>query len=223
MTNLEIWKYFNLTFNNVTSNLGAGITRAEATEFINRAIDAFVDNMYSSYEKSEYSRKALVELVKQEVVTDTVKDAYHVVPESKLYNLTDKPLDNLMYIVYESITMKGEIGCMSKKTIIVSPVTHDEFNHIYNDPFKFNERRALRLDVCDKGGKRCSEIVCKDNYSDDDKNKIESYLVRYIKAPSHIDLTKSNNDTKVECDINERFHKDIVESAAKLCAAYYKS
>lgn len=221
MTNLEIWKYFNLTFNNVTSNLGAGITKAEATEFINRAIDAFADNMYSSYEKSEYSRKALVELVKQEVRTSAhvINDAHHVTPESKLYNLPD----DLMYIVYESITMIDEIGCMSKKTIIVSPVTHDEFNHIYNDPFKFNERRALRLDVCDKGGKRCSEIVCKDNYSDDNKNKIDSYLVRYIKAPSHIDLTNSDNNDNVECDINERFHKDIVESAAKLCAAYYKS
>lgn len=230
MTNFEIWKYFNLTFNNVTSNVGAGITRKEATEFINRTKDAWVDSMYSSYEKSEYARKALVDLVKHVDIDKTFDSKQHIVPESKFYEL---PSD-LLYIVYESVTIDNNASkCFKGKIQMVVPVTHDDFHHVYNDPFKYSDNKSLRVDsrVLEVSNSststtyaRCSEIVCKANTDKD--NHIGSYHVRYIRKPSDINLdnTSPNYDDNAKYeDIPERFQKEIIESAAKLCAAYYKS
>ena len=126
--------------------------------------------------------------------------------------------------------------------IQVLPVKHDQFDNIYNDPFRFTKYRALRLDVnapvqkVDVNGnpildtnnnpvyetKRCAEIVS-------NNSNVSKYKIRYIRKPGPIILDNLTNDSicgetqETTSELNTIYDKDIIKLAAQLAWQDYKA
>lgn len=223
--NKQLFDDFQLTYNNLASNLAPGLTKYEISVYLTKAYYAFVESLSNSYEINESSRKALIELTKDAHITESTTQTNHIVNNSKFFNLPD----DVLQIVYESINLTGSAdSCMNNKDIIILPTTHDQFINIYEDPFRFNKHRALRLDINDIGsGVRLAEIVIKLKPSD--SNTTGTYNIRYIRKPKPIILEDLNNKTidgesnEMTSELNSFYDKDIVKLAAQLAMQDYKA
>lgn len=221
----QMYEDFQLVYNNLASNQAAGLDIYEISMYLTKAYFAYVTQLYNQYEKSEMARKALVELVKSEWLLP-----YAFVNSSNV-KIHDNAVffklpDDVLYIVYESVKMGNtDSKCMRNKVLAVIPCTHDDFHQVSSNPFRLNERNALRLDVYDKG--RLSEIVAKDRH-------VEKYYLRYVKKPLPIILEDNfgpygHPEDKIEglnketvCELNTMYHADIVRSAAEMAYVDYK-
>lgn len=219
--NKQMYDDFQMVFNNLESNAAPGLTIFEISMYLTKAYFTFVTSLYNEYEKNELSRKALIELV-----TDL-----HINPTSGFNNqkICDNSVffklpDDVLYVVYEAIKYKHntEDKCMSDKTTPVIPVTHDEFHNIYNNPFRFNNKNAIRLDLNISNG-RYAEIVAKDSH-------INYYHLRYVRKPKPIILEDLTGDDRIEglqeeteCELNTMYYKEIVNIAAKMAYSDYKN
>lgn len=217
--NKQMYEDFNLVFNNLASNLAPGLTLFEISMYLTKAYQSLVATLYSSYEKDELSRQALAPLTRSEkLLPSNISDFDKIVPESVLFELSSE----ILYLVHESIDMASNASkCFKNKRIKVTPITHDDFHNIYNNPFKFNNSTALRLGVSDDAGKNISEIICKDSH-------IKNYFIRYIRKPSPIILDNNIGEiegitTESECELNTMYFSDIVKLAAQLAYQDYKS
>lgn len=224
MTCNEMREEFNLFYNNLSSNQAPGLLDYEISVYLTRAEHMFVDSVYAEYEKSEEARKKLSEIVIPKKLYTTSSGIVNICPDSVCFKLPE----DVKYIVFETILMnKNAKKCMRGHSLEVQPVSHDEFYRIYGNPFRFNDRRALRLDISYNGDKY-SEIVCTD------KNNIDYYLLRYIKQPRPIFLSGCSTNDVIDgiafdsnsdwtCELNPIVHRDIVQIAAKLAYADYKN
>ena len=218
--NQQIYNDFQLVYNNLASNAAAGLDIYEISMYLTKAYYAFVESMYSDYEKKESVRKALIELVTTNNIPPTSgMNTKKICKDSTFFKLPD----DVLFIVYEGLQMGDNAGkCIKGKTLPIIPVTHDDFHNVYRNPFKFTETNALRLDV-DFNNERYSEIVSKDNH-------IKNYFIRYVRKPKPIILENlegtDNIDgytNEMECELNTIYYKDIVRVAAQLAYSDYKS
>lgn len=224
MTCNEMREEFNLFYNNLSSNQAPGLLDYEISVYLTRAEHMFVDSVYAEYEKSEEARKKLSEIVMSKKLYTTSSGIVNICPDSVCFKLPE----DAKYIVFETILMNNNAKkCMRGHSLEVQPVSHDEFYRIYGNPFRFNDRRALRLDISYNSDKY-SEIVCTD------KNNIDYYLIRYIKQPRPIFLSGCSTNDVIDgiafdsdsdwtCELNPIVHRDIVQIAAKLAYADYKN
>ena len=220
MTPQEMCKEFNLYFNNLMSNQAPGLLPYEISVYMTKAQYIIEDELYKSYENSESIRKNLSSLVVSTSIAPSSVTYEKIDDNSKFFAL---PSD-LRYIVYESVLMNGYADkCVKNQKIHVQPVLHDEYDSIHENPYRFNIRRALRLDVS-IGGNKYSEIVAKDN-------NIASYMIRYIKTPRPIFMDGCASTDSIEGvlytgpdagEMNPSLHRNIVEAAAKLAYQDYK-
>lgn len=219
MTTVEIRSEFNLYYDNLASNLAPGLDGYEISVYLTRAYEQYVDALYADYEQNEKVRKILAPLVKSEKLQPV--SVSHIEPsshESHFFKLSN----NVKYIVYEHIHYNGNADrCVRNNNISVTPVTHDDFTRVYKDPFKYNKKRALRLDISDNSGSVYAEIIAKDS-------RIDHYFIRYIMTPKPIivdDINPSSIngfDKRMECPLNDKSIREIIELAAKLAYADYK-
>lgn len=223
MTINEFYDEFNLAYNNLASNQAAGLDKYEISVYLTKAQNTLVDALYAEFEKSEEARRKLAPIV----VTAKLNPK-SVAPDKILYTeytSTYEPLSNIRYIINEQVKISNESKtCVRNKFIKVCPCLHDELDTTMENPFKFNIRRALRLDVSD-GTDSYIEILTKD------KN-IEYYQIRYIKNPEPIILDDLNNyygSPNIDGQTNpstgslsDNIHRQIVEIAAKLAYQDYK-
>ena len=117
-----------------------------------------------------------------------------------------------------------------KNALKVQPILHDEIDTIIDNPFKFNIRRALRLDTASNNVPYV-EILTKD------KEHIEYYQIRYVKTPSPIFIYNNTQYSDTidgqeapitlvdyePASLPSTTHRQIVEIAAKLAYADYKN
>lgn len=219
-----MYNEFQLVYNNLASNLAPGLDIFEISMYLTKAYHSYVVSAYHQYEMSEGARKSLIELVKPlQLPPHTIgnPNAVRISKDSTFFRLPD----DVLYIVYEAIEMQNnrEVpACLRGKTIQVSPITHDEFHSVYNNPFRYNKRHALRLDI-DASPDRLAEIVYTDSH-------IKYYQIRYIKKPGPIildDLTGTDKidgvQTETLCELNPIYDKDIVKLAAQLAYQDYKA
>lgn len=232
--NQQMYDDFQLVFNNLASNLAAGLTPFEISMYLTKAYFELVDTYYRNYEQSEEARKALVDLVKTVKLNNSAlisvpNNIDKIVPTSLLYKLPTRTqgnttVDEVLYIVYEALTYNQLADkCLRGKTAEVIPVSHDDFHQVYENPFKFNNKKALRLDLTVPSVGRVSEIVSKDN-------NIEYYTLRYVSKPKPIILEQLyGNDsieglqTETECEITTSLHSKIVRLAAQMAMQDYKA
>ena len=107
-------------------------------------------------------------------------------------------------------------GCYNGATVAVTPIPHDEVANMYKNPFRCNERRALRLDVTRNSESKpfIHEIIYKPKY------KIAKYVLRYLGRPE--DIVIADDGTEVACKMDEELHGTICEVAAKMAYSEYK-
>lgn len=220
MTPQEMYKEFNLYFNNLMSNQAPGLLPYEISVYMTKSQYLIEDELYKQYENSESIRKNLSNLVVSASITPASVTYEKIDANSKFFAL---PSD-LRYIVYESVLMNNYADkCIKNQKIHIQPVLHDEYDSVHNNPYRFNIRRALRLDVFISGNKY-SEIVAKDN-------NIASYMIRYIKTPRPIFMEGCAATDSIEGvlytgpdagEMNPTLHRAIVETAAKLAYQDYK-
>lgn len=186
----------------------------EKSVFLTKAQEDIVISMYNgknpfgdSFERTEEIRRYLSDLIR--TYTTDKKVEYTGLSESSVF--FELP-DDLWFITYESVTLKGSDKCIDGKIISVIPITQDEYHRIRKNPFRgANDRRALRLDLSGK----VVEIIS--------KYDVGSYLVRYLSRPAPIILANlpdnlSINGVKIktECELNPVIHRAILEKAVKL-------
>lgn len=196
----------------------------EKSFFLTKAQDEVVKQLYTGknryregFEKTEELRRYLNDLVvtKKQPLTESNIDAE--------LGLTDKSyivplLDNVMFIIYEAVKLNDtSLGCYSGTVINVQPTTHDEYNKIKDNPFRGATRyRALRLDIVNDNGNKCTEIISKYGCSE--------YIIRYLKKLKPIivvnklpnDLTIEGLSTKTECELGSSLHEYVLERAVEL-------
>lgn len=227
--NQEMFEGFQLEYNNLASNLAPGLTKYEISVYLTKAYHTLVESLAQSYERNETARKALIELVDTKELTPRITtDDNKIVSEALFFALPD----NVLQVVFEALKMSANAGkCLANKQIQVLPVKHDQFDNIYNDPFRFTKYRALRLDVnapvlnttsSNYETKRCAEIISKNN-------NVSHYKIRYIRKPGPIILDTLTNDSicgetqETISELNTMYDKDIIKLAAQLAWQDYKA
>lgn len=192
----------------------------EKSVFLTQSEEEFVVAAYNGknqygfmFESDEESRRYLSSLVKtRELSPMESSSAYTALTsDSQMFEIPD--IANLMFITYESVKLKSDTDeCINGKVIEVVPVKQDEFNRVYDNPFRGpNDRRALRLDTTDNH----IEIVC--------KHEIDKYLIRYVERPKPIILTNLDGGLAIRGETNEMtclldptVHRMILQRAVTL-------
>lgn len=225
MTTEEFSNEFDILLNSESSISEFGTTipqnnvkldEYEKSVYLSKAQIEIVTELYNgknqfgdSFEKTEEVRRYLSDLVK--TYTTTTKLVGNTGLSSK--SVFMKLPEDLLFITYESAVLTDEtLGCLNNRSVIVIPVSQDEYNRIQSNPFKgCNKNRVLRLDIDNK----TVELVSSYN--------ISSYLARYICRPSPIILTELQDNLSIdgetartECKLNSNIHRTILERAVKL-------
>ena len=220
--NLEqFYREFNLSYNNLASNQAAGLTPFEISIYLTRSQEALVDSLYEKFENSEEARRKLSILLTTAKLTKitTYTSSDFIYPD---YTVAFELPNDLRYIVNEKLKMADKADrCIRGKLIDITPVSHDEIDRLIKNPFRFNNRRAFRLDTS-KSDNRYIEIITKDTH-------VAYYQIRYIKNPTPIileDLVGTDEidgyTTQQDCLLPDSLHKQIVEIAAKMAYQDYK-
>lgn len=167
-------------------------------------------NIFSdSFESSEKVRKFLNALVKTTELTSYITDE-GISNKSYIFTLPEED-DLIWFTVYEEAVLADEN--LGSFTALVKPVTHDEYYHTQENPFKkANKKRVLRLDIANNKVELISEYT------------INTYKIRYISKPSPIilidltdyNLTINGKSEKTECVLNPAIHTAILERAVQL-------
>jgi hypothetical protein len=187
----------------------------EKSVLLTKAQEEIVISLYNgkndygeSFEGSEEFRRYLDELVKtNEINIEDKIEGKGLSDKSVFFKLPD----DLLFITYESVTLSSDSSCLDGKSIVVIPVTQDDYYRVNKNPFKCaNERKALRLD----SGEGIVEIISAYN--------IKKYIVRYVSIPSPIILTDlgtlsiNKENKKTPCKLNPILHRIILNRAVQL-------
>lgn len=219
----ELCEEFNLVYNNLGSNKAPGLDKYEISVYMTKSQDIIEDGLYREFEHSEEARKKLSNMLHTEILYPAQDvDNYKLFSDDTMFELPE----DLKYIVNEKIKMSSTADyCVKNKFISVQPCLHDEVDRIKKNPYRFNTGRALRLDTSVNGVKY-SEIVSM-------LSGVEYYQVRYIKKCKPIilvDLSTIGDNLSIcgetnvsQASLDESLHRQIVETAAKMAYADYKS
>lgn len=225
MTTKEFSTEFDILYNNISSNQAPGIDEYEKSVFLTRAQESLILNYYNgnqlgdSFEKTEEVRRYLSELVKTAEITTQETDVTKIGSDNDACFKLPK---DVWFIVYEAITVSSDNNCMNSKTILVKPVTHDDFSRTVKNPFNGpNDRQALRLDL----ENNMVEIVS--------KYPVTKYTIRYVSKPSPIILTNLSNldpdlsineeTNETQCALHSALHFSILRTAVVLALSSFQS
>lgn len=211
----EFYNEFNLVYNNLASNQAPGLDKYEISIYLTKAEELYVDTLYAEFEKSEDARRKLTPIVVTAKLNPiTIASDKIIYPD---YTTTYEPLDNVRYIINEQVVLGNTSDrCTRNLRLKVQPILHDEIDSVINNPYKFNNRRALRLDT-----DNYIEILTK-------AKPVSYYQIRYVKNPDPIILNDFDeeingiNHTTLEGSLPKETHRKIVEIAAKMAYNDYK-
>ena len=228
----DFYNEFNLVYNNLASNQAAGLTPYEISVYLTKGQNLLVDETYKNFETSEEARRKLSILVitLQLGKISNLNSTDFIFPE---YTVAFYQPKNLRYIINEKLKMGTNAArCIRNRFINITPVSHDEIDRLIENPYKFNYNRAFRLDTSNSKVNPIDttnninsyiEIITKDT-------SVAFYQIRYIKNPTPIileDLVGTDEidgyTTAMNTVLPEAVHRQIVEIAAKLAYADYKS
>lgn len=205
-------------YNKQFANTEIVLNEYEKSYFLTKAQEEIVKSIYSglpisgSFENTESSRRQLDALTKQVIYRGTTKMDTGL--HDKFNHYSFELPEDCWYIIFEqATTIPSDNKCENEKLLYVSPVTHDDYQRIIQNPFKGpNTRRALRLDF----GKLQVEVVT--------SYELKQYLVRYLAKPTPIVLCDLTADgisidgvtIPTECKLPELLHQDILSRAVQL-------
>lgn len=163
-------------------------TPVEKDDFLNQAIEEYVNKKHKAFETDEKVREDLLSLVVSPYVaatTDTID----------LDSITD-----FLFV----LRLEADItdNCGTKTKIPVAPRQHDDFSESERDPFnKSSNQYPVYLQFVETGV-RVIKV-----YSD---NTPDELRMTYLRKPAVVNIT-----TPTDCDLPEHTHKDIVNLAVR--------
>lgn len=223
MTTQEFSNEFDVLYNNITSNQAPGLDEYEKSVFLTSAQEEIVISLYNgknplgeSLEKTEELRRYLSSLIKTYKATSETENINKISDNSYTYSLPD----DLWYITYEAAILEDdELGCMNPTTVLVVPITQDNFYKINRNPFKCaSKNRVLRLD----NHSNKIELISKYN--------ISTYIVRYLSKLKPIILEDLQDGLSIngisevtECELIDSLHRTILKRAVELAKQSWSS
>lgn len=209
-------------FGDAASRQDVVLDEYEKSVFLTEAQEQLVLSYYAgknsleSFEETEEVRRYLNNLVVTKEYTSgsgltlNSSGTNTTAPTRAKSYLVEEPAD-LWFIVYESARYATTDTCIDAKTAEITPVTHDTFSRVFDNPFKGpNLRRVLRLD---RDGK--IELIS--------KHDLGRYLLRYVKKLEPIILIDLPEGLKIDekytaqgCALHKALHRPILELAVRL-------
>lgn len=220
---IELWHYnFKLRYNKIDSQHKKDFNPAEIDEILNDAIKIWCENQYSgnnitkqgaevTQQKIDNLSSLLIQFPVQPLVTtNLITEGVYEFPLSDTKGLT--------YPYFHLMNVFGRItGCTEKvKTKIAQ---HDDLNFILSDPFSKPSNGHFKRLVATFGKSSISNIESS-LFIYTDGFPIDGIYPEYYKKPNVVSIGgyKDINNvlkTKVECDLPESFHTQIIDIAVQ--------
>jgi hypothetical protein len=178
--------------------------------FLNRAQDEIITDRYSKkdntpfrfFESDEKTRTELGSLIKNSNITSFVTSnelhtnaVFANLPGDFLYSIQE-----MCVVSYEDCNADTVTG-----TAKVMPIRHDEYMMNIDNPFgKPYKNLVWRMDYGATGTKK-HELIHGDDQT------IDTYVLRYLRKPSAINIL-----TGVDCELHESLHEEIVDRAVNI-------
>ena len=210
MTVKVMQEEFKLGVDKILSLNAPGFTAEEIDTLLNNAQEEFIEQRAyrtnpkgTGLEEDQKRRDDLRALIKNYSTTAFSNTANNK-PNGKFIAL---PVD-YRHSIQEEVTI-NYIDCNKdtrSKVVTVTPVTHDRYNKIVNDPFnKPYEDEVIRLDY--EGN--VFELITDGTYS------LTKYFLRYLKEPRRIQYGTQYviPTTDVDSELASHTHRELVSAA----------
>jgi hypothetical protein len=192
---------FKLLMDKADGGSSPSFLTSEINRFLNAAIEKFVakrafgnNPRRTGFEEDQKRRDDLRNIVNNE----TLYTAIHISTMNKLNGVFVPLPDNYRHAINEEALVTTP-GSSESRRVSVTPITHDRYNKIIDDPFNKPEKDTVyRLDYNDDR----VELICGEG------QVIDQYYLRYLKNPAIVDKT-----TGVNCDLAKHTHREIVRMA----------
>jgi len=163
----------------------------------------------TSFEETEKRIEDLGELVKHGILTPATYNPLLNMPNGVFVTLpntliTSGPTDYSdvhWFTVYEEVLTNDK--CNPRKYVV--EINHNEYNMINSDPYnKPNKNKVWRMRI--EGRKH--ELITDGSYN------ISSYVYRYVKKPTPIDLTTNLNQSVSQ--LSDHMHRELVRKTVEI-------
>ena len=228
----EVSLTFDALWNNINSNMAPGLSPYEKSLFLTQAKEQIVRELYEGnglttpgFESTESAMEALQPLVRHfTYFADKPTEDTLTIQSRVFIPLTggDNEPPKIMYIVYEEVS--GCSGNCDNKTLLVTPVAHNDFYNVNQNPFKGpkSNNRALRL-----LSKDAIELILPEGLS------FGGYTMRYLTYPQPIILSGCPTTLKIngipcsqvttDLELPEFLHRPIIMRAVAIAKAAWNS
>jgi len=181
---------------------------SEIDRFLNAAIEKFVSKRAfgnnarrTGFEEDQKRRDDLRNLIVADTINpDTFTSANK--PNGKFFSLPIANVTNVYrHAINEEATINNTEDNTDTKRVGVTPISHDRYNKIIDDPFnKPDNNTVYRLD---HGGDKI-ELICGEN------RVVTKYYLRYLKNPT---VVSSVSSAQKNCDLALHTHREVVRMA----------
>ncbi len=218
MTKQEFLNNFYLQMDKVASLALPGYEPAEIAAMATEAQELLVVTYYTgnnssrtSFEETEKRIEDLGELVTPDILTPATYNPLLNMPNGVFVTLpntlvTNGPTDYSdvhWFTVYEEVLTNDK--CNPRKYVV--EVNHNEYNAINSDPYnKPNKNKVWRMRI--EGRKH--ELITDGTYN------ITSYIYRYVKKPTPINLT--TNLTQSVSQLSDHMHRELVRKTVEIAS-----
>ena len=233
MNTAEFSNEFDILYNNITSNMAAGLSEYEKSVFLTRAQEDIITGFYSgkntskvSFEETEEVRRYLDVLNKTVVLLPTVPTiAFPISQDSKFFIA---PTD-IWFITYEQVKLvDSELPYGELSEAIVIPTTQDSYFRKSRNPFKTpSDNKVFRLSIVPAVYDISRTTFLIELVS---KYSINEYLIRYLGQPKPIILetltggaTINGVSQRTECELPKVIHTSILKLAVDMAKMVYDS
>lgn len=216
MTKQEFLNNFYLQMDKVSSLALPGYEPSEISAMATEAQELLVVTYYTgnnssrtSFEETEKRIEDLGELVKHNILTPQPYNPLLNVPNGVFVTLpntliTSGPTDYSdvhWFTVFEEVLTTDK--CNPRKYVV--EINHNEYNRAESDPYnKPNHNKVWRMRI--EGRKH--ELITDGSYN------ISSYIYRYIKKPTPIDLTTNLNQPVSQ--LSDHIHRELVRKTVEI-------
>ena len=220
---IELWHYnFKLRYNKIDSQHKKDLNPAEIDEILNDAIKIWCETQYSgnnttkqgaevTQQKIDNLSSLLIQFPVQPLVTSSL------ITEG-VYEFPLSETKGLIYPYFHLMRVFGKItGCTEK--VETNIIQHDDLTYVLSDPFRkpsngFFKRLIATFGKSSIAGIESSIFIYTNGFP------IDGIYPEYYKKPNIVSIGgyKDINNvlkTKVECDLPEPFHTQIIDIAVQ--------
>jgi len=220
---IELWHYnFKLRVNKINSQHKKDLNPAEIDEILNDAIKIWTEQQYSGnnakkvgveviQQKTDNLSSLLIQHPYQPIVTTTINS-------DGIYEFPLSTTKGLIHPYLHIMRVYGKIKNCNEK-VKVELVEHDDINFIITDPFRKPSKGKFKR-LIGTFGKSSQPNIESSIYIYTDNFEIDGIYPEYYKKPNVVSIggyrdINNNLKTKVECDLPESFHTQIIDIAVQ--------